>query len=87
MSNKPNYDVLHRFAERVACPYNCGETFPSKLSLARHVLRDHNWNVNTLEPYDPATYKMAITVCKEVREILESTDQVCDNKKAGEEHV
>jgi len=55
---KPTYkkklNVFH-FIERVPCPYcpTDAPTYPTNLSLARHVLQKHNWNPNP--PKEPAS--------------------------------
>jgi len=45
MKRLKKLDIYH-FIERVPCPY-CplnSRTYPTNLSLARHVLQEHNWN-------------------------------------------
>ena len=47
---KKKLNVVH-FTEYVPCPY-CSELCGSNLALARHVLREHNWNKDFLKDFE-----------------------------------
>jgi uncharacterized C2H2 Zn-finger protein len=56
-------NIFH-FIERVPCPY-CppdSRTFPTNLSLARHVLQEHNWNKQ--KPKDSVTREQVLEIIK-----------------------
>jgi len=40
-----------KFNEQVICPF-CPDTFPTNLSLCRHVLNKHNWNEDFLKGFE-----------------------------------
>jgi uncharacterized Zn-finger protein len=62
-------NIVH-FKERVSCPY-CPETFPTNLSLCRHVLKEHNWNrdyKDILEEYEIIETHGGVAIAKKVTE-------------------
>ena len=53
-----------KFKDRVVCPY-CPETFPSNVSLCRHVLSEHNWNKDFLKGFEIVETIGSVMIVKE----------------------
>lgn len=56
-----------QFKERIPCPY-CEKTFPSNVSLCRHVLRSHNWNKDFLKGFEVVETHGAVMIVKRIEE-------------------
>jgi len=61
-------NIVH-FKERVPCPFcpEGSETYPSNLSLCRHVLKEHNWNKDFLKGFEILETHGAVMIVKKKR--------------------
>jgi len=59
---------LAQFKEKVPCPY-CPETFPSNVTLCRHVLRKHNWNEDFLKGFEVLETHGAVMIVQRKEEM------------------
>lgn len=48
--------------------FDCPETFPSNLSLCRHVLREHNWNKDFLKGFEIVKTHGSVMIVKRKKE-------------------